>query len=315
MGTTTLTLAAVAASMTLLAACATERAPIEASASTVVPAEKVLPIHLSPSKVTVQRPVVALALGGGGLRGYAHIGVLQAMEAAGVRIDVVAGTSIGALVGAAYASGLSPREIWTRAEAKNLLSLADVTLFGPGFVKGSALARWANALVAGALIEDFPRRFVAVATDLDGLAPVVLDSGDAGQAVRASAAIPGVFLPVDLAGRQLVDGGVTSLVPVRAARSAGADVVIAVDIYCNGAKYPTTSVASTWLRVSQVQSCLLSRAELADADVVIAPAVSPGGINDASGQELARRKGYEAAMAALPAVQAAIRARSNACEQ
>lgn len=248
------------------------------------------------------KPRVALVLGGGGLRGFAHIGVLQALEEAGVRPDLVVGTSIGAIIGAAYASGSSPTQLWQQANTMRVRSLADVTVSGPGFVKGEALARWADGLVGGQAIERFPVRFAAMATDLERARPYVITQGDAGQALRASAAIPGVFLPVQADGLTLVDGGVTALVPVRAARALGADVVIAVDIYCHGPQYPQSSPVSMWLRVSQAQSCLLSGPEAASADVLIAPAIAPAGMDDAEGRETARRLGHEAAVAQLPAL-------------
>lgn len=252
------------------------------------------------------RPRVALVLGGGGLRGFAHIGVLQALEEAGIRPDLVVGTSIGAIIGAAYASGRSPDQLWQQANSVRVRSLADVSLRGPGFVKGEALSRWANGLVGGQTIERFPVRFAAVATDLNQSQPYVITQGDAGQALRASAAIPGVFLPVQVDGHLLVDGGVAALVPVRAARALGADVVIAVDIYCHGRQYPSRSAVSMWLRVSQAQSCLLSGPEAASADVLIAPAIMPAGLDDVEGREMARRLGHEAAVAQLPALHAVL---------
>lgn len=249
---------------------------------------------------------LALVLGGGGMRGYAHIGVLQALENAGLHPDLVVGTSIGAIIGAAYASGTSPGKLWQEADAAHLLSLADVTLQGPGFVKGEALAEWTNELVGNQPIERFPTAYAAVAADIGRALPFVITRGDAGQAARASAAIPGVFLPVRLPGAELIDGGVTSLVPVRAARALGADIVVAVDIYCHGPRYPADSTVSIWLAVSQTQSCLLAQEEMRGADVVLGPPVKRAGLHDAAGRELARRLGYEAAEAALPALRDAL---------
>lgn len=249
-------------------------------------------------------PQLALVLGGGGMRGFAHIGVLQAFEEAGIRPDLVVGTSIGAIIGAAYAAGTSPDQLWQLANTMQVHSLADVTFSGPGLVKGEALALWARGLVGGQTIEHFPLRFAAVATDLDRAQPYVITHGDAGQALRASAAIPGVFLPVQTDGLTLVDGGVSALVPVYAARALGADVVIAVDIYCHGPQYAQSSAISMVLRVWQMQSCLLSGPEAASADVLIAPAVAPAGTDDIQGRETARRQGYEAAMAQLAALRA-----------
>lgn len=269
----------------------------------------------APESVAAKPPKLALVLGGGGMRGYAHIGVLQALEDAGIRPDLVVGTSIGAIVGAAYSSGIAPAQLWQKADAAHVLSLADVTLAGPGFVRGDALARWVNGLVGQQAIEQFPIKFAAVATSLDHSMPYVITSGNAGLAARASAAIPGVFLPVRMADEEFVDGGVTSLVPSRAARALGAQVIVAVDIYCHGPKYGATSVLSTWLKVSQTQSCLLADAEMADADVVIAPPVAPAGVSDAAGREQARRLGYEAATAALPALRAALQRHTSSADR
>ncbi len=257
---------------------------------------------------------VAIVLGGGGLRGYAHIGVLQALEEAGIHPDLVVGSSIGSIIGAAYASGMSPNQLWQQANSMRVTSLADISLHGPGFVKGEAMARWANTLVGHQPIERFPVRFAAVATDIDRALPYVITRGDAGEALRASAAIPGVFLPVESSGRMLVDGGVASLVPVNAPRALGAEVVIAVDIYCHGPQYPSSSMVSMWLRVSQAQSCLLSRPEADSADVLIALAITPAGIGDVAGREVARRQGYEATVAALPTLRAALQRRGVVME-
>lgn len=199
--------------------------------------------------------------------------------------------------------------------AAPLFSLADVTLSGPGFVKGEALARWTNELVGHLPIERFPRRFAAVATNLERATSVVITSGNAGQAARASAAIPGVFLPVKYSDGELVDGGVTSLVPIRTARALGADIVIGVDIYCQGTRYPPSSVLSVWLRVSQTQSCLLASYELTGADIVIAPSVSPPALNDAAARDEARRIGYAAISEALPALKAALQRRASEDER
>jgi NTE family protein len=144
------------------------------------------PVQRTLSDVAAKMPengdnvTLAVALGGGGLRGYAHIGVLQALEDAGIHPQLVVGTSIGAIVGAAYASGTSPAELWKKANAARMLSLADVTLTGRGFVKGDALASWMNELVGHQPIELFPSKFAAIATDLDRSIPFVITVGDAG---------------------------------------------------------------------------------------------------------------------------------------
>lgn len=250
-----------------------------------------------------RRPTVALVLGGGGLRGFAHMGVLRALEEAGIRPDIVVGTSAGAIVGAAYASGMTVAQIEAAASQVKLSSLIDFTWSSQGLMRGDRLAAWVDTLTAGVPIEQFPIRYAAVATDLAGETPVLLDSGPAGAAIRASAAVPGVTVAVPYGKGHLVDGGITSLVPVRFARAMGADVVIAVDIYCQGPRSDGVGAFTVIQRVMHAQSCLLAAPEMAEADVLIAPAVKVSGMSSMSArdeQQLAIQAGYDAARAALP---------------
>lgn len=244
-------------------------------------------------------PTVALALGGGGLRGLAHIGVLRALEEAGIEPDLVVGTSAGALVGAAYASGKRSEEIAAIARDVDIPSFVDWTISSGGIMRGKNIAGWVDALTAGVPIESFPTRFAAVATDLQSGAAVVVDRGSAGQAVRASAAVPGVNVAVPYRGGHLVDGGVSSLVPVRAARALGGDIVIAVDIYCHRSGASGLTAASVLRQVMHTQSCLIAAPELAEADILITPVVAVPGISDKEQQQRAIQAGYESARRAL----------------
>ena len=245
------------------------------------------------------KPTVALVLGGGGLRGYAHLGVLRAIEEAGIQPDIVVGTSAGAVVGAAYASGLAPAEIESIARDVKLSSLIDFTVSSSGLMRGDNIAGWIDTITSGVPIEKFPRRFGAVATDLRSGEAVIVDSGRPGRAVQASAAVPGANVPVAYQGGHLVDGGTTSLVPVRFARAMGADVVIAVDIYCTGPGSDGLAVPSVLLRVMRVQSCLVAAGEMAEADVLIRPPVSVSGMSAKAEQAQAIAAGYEATVASL----------------
>lgn len=244
-------------------------------------------------------PTVALVLGGGGLRGFAHVGVLSALEELGVEPDIIVGTSAGAVVGAAYASGLTPDQLRSVAHAVRISSLVDLTLSTGGIMRGNNLAEWIEGVTGGIPIENFPRRFAAVATDLQSGQAVLLDRGSAGSVVQASSAVPGVNVPVPYGSGHLVDGGVTSLVPVRFARAMGADIVIAVDIYCRSPSADGLGAATVISRVMHVQSCLLAEAEIAQADVLIAPAPSVPGMSSKEAQQLVIQAGYEAAHAAL----------------
>jgi NTE family protein len=247
-------------------------------------------------------PTVALALGGGGLRGFAHLGVLRALDEAGIRPDIVVGTSAGAVIGAAYASGTAPEALAATARRLKVSSLIDMTLSASGIMSGRHLATWVDALTAGVPIQAFPIRFAAVATDLQSGTPMLLDSGPAGAAIQASAAVPGISVPVRYEHGHLIDGGVSSLVPVRAARTMGADLVIAVDIYCQGPRAQGLGALAVVGRVMQAQNCLVAAPEMAEADVLIAPGVRVPGLSAKDEQEAAIRDGYEATRAALPAI-------------
>lgn len=251
-----------------------------------------------------RRPIVAVVLGGGGLRGFAHVGVLRALEDAGVKPDIVVGTSAGAVVGAAYASGLSPAQIDVAARSVKLSSLVDLTLSSSGIIRGDSLGRWVDSVTGHVPIEAFPIRFAAVATDLASQRPVMLDAGPAGRAVQASAAVPGINVPVPYRGGHLIDGGVTSLVPVRVARAMGADIVIAVDIYCNEPAHGGLAAPALIFRVMHSQSCLLAKYEMAEADIRIAPTVGTLKMSDKEQQARAVESGYEAAHLALAVVSA-----------
>ena len=245
------------------------------------------------------RPTVALVLGGGGLRGFAHVGALRALEEAGIRPDIVVGTSAGSVVGAAYASGMSAAQIESAALKLKVSSLLDFTWSSGGILRGNKLAGWVDSLTGDLPMEQFPVRYAAVARDLQSGQAELIARGGAGRAIQASSAVPGVNVPVAYPAGHLVDGGITSLVPVRFARAMGADTVIAVDIYCHGPRAEGLSVPTILSRVMQTQSCLVAAAEMAEADVLIAPAVSVPGMSARDSQERAIQAGYEAARDAL----------------
>jgi NTE family protein len=289
----------------LMAGCASlrERPPADLSPRSL---EDVEQAHLL-AAAEKRKPKLALVLGGGGLRGFAHLGVLRALEEAGVQPDIVVGTSAGAVVGAAYASGLSPDRIESIARGVKLASLIDFTLSTSGLMRGDNIASWIDGITAGVPVENFPRRFAAVATDLRSGRAMLLDRGTAGAAVQASAAVPGVTVPVAYRGGHLVDGGIASLVPVRFARALGADFVVAVDIYCTGPGSEGLAAPSVLMRAMRVQSCLAAAAEMSEAGVLISPPVSVSGMSAKGEQEQAIKDGYNATLAAMPRIQAQLR--------
>lgn len=179
----------------------------------------------------LRRPRIGLALGSGSARGWAHIGVIRALEEAGVRPDLVCGTSIGALVGAAYAAAeLERLESWVRGlQIGDVVGFADVSL-GAGLLNGDRLMQFFRRNFKDRPLEQLGVPFAAVATSLQTGAEVWLRSGSTMDAVRASIALPGIFTPVHREGSLLVDGGLTNPIPVSLARAMGADIVIAVDL-------------------------------------------------------------------------------------
>ena len=199
-----------------------------------------------------ERPLIALALGSGGARGFAHIGVIKALEAAGIKPDIVAGSSSGAIVAALYASGLSGIELERMAIELQETALIDFALFGEGWVRGEALQGYVNRTVGNLPIERLAKPFAVVATDAKSGRMVVFNRGDTGLAVRASSSVPNLFIPPVIDGVPYLDGGLTSPVPVSVARAMGADFVIAVDI-------------TRW------KAREIAEADLRKADVVIRP--------------------------------------------
>jgi len=175
-------------------------------------------------------PLVALALGSGGARGFAHVGVIKALEEAGIVADIVTGSSSGAVVAALYASGRRAFELEEIALGVEKADLVDFALFGKGWVKGEALQEFVNRMVGERPIERLARPFAVVATQAKSGRPTVFNRGDTGLAVRASASVPNLFVPPVINGEEYVDGGLTSPVPAKLARAMGADIVIAVDV-------------------------------------------------------------------------------------
>lgn len=179
-----------------------------------------------------KRPTIGLALGGGAARGFAHIGILRTLLANGIVPDIVVGTSIGAVVGASYASGhLDTLELWAKGlMPRNIFSYLDIRLNGSGLIGGTKLASQLEASFGRTLIDDLPLKFAAVSTEVKTGHEIWITNGPLVDAVRASYALPGIFEPVLIGDRWLVDGALVNPVPVSAARALGAEIVIACNV-------------------------------------------------------------------------------------
>lgn len=244
---------------------------------------------------------IGLALGGGSARGFAHIGVLQALDEAKVPVSVVAGTSAGALVGAFYAAGFSPWKMQEVALKVRDIDVADLSSGNKrGMTSGLALRHLINGFLEDMPIEKMPRRFAAVATDLASGEKVVLHQGETGAAVVASCAIPGVFIPAVVGGRELVDGGLTSPVPVAVARQLGADVVIAVDVGGKPSEKPRSGLYEIILQSFEIMGRSLAQLEGRTANLLIQPRTDAFDSSDFSARKEMIEAGYVAGQAALP---------------
>jgi NTE family protein len=254
----------------------------------------------------VPRPPIkiALALGGGAARGFAHIGVIKALEAQGIVPDIVVGTSAGSVVGALYAAGYSGFELQKLALQMDEGKVSDWSMPDRGIFKGEALQDFVNQAVQQRPLEKLNKTFGAVATDLHNGEAVVFRTGNTGMAVRASSSVPGVFQPVIINGHEYVDGGLVSPVPVRIARSLGADFVIAVDISARPENAKTLSTAAVLLQTFTIMAQVISRYELSEADAVIKLPTAGLSATDFNDRHLAVLEGEKGAAAALPEIKA-----------
>jgi NTE family protein len=250
---------------------------------------------------------IGLALGGGAVRGAAHIGVLDVLDRAGLRPAIITGTSAGALVGALYASGMSPAEI-----AKVAQTLRWARLVRPGrtrkaLFETSKLGSFLETALGGVEFEDLPIPFAAIACDLTTGREVVLRSGPVASAILASAAIPGVFSPVERDGHLLVDGGLVTMVPAALTRRMGADIVIAVDVSGPLPRRPPTTVLHILVAVSTLQPGGRDAIE-EDADLVLKPEVDAYAFWELARIPEFEEAGRDAGEKALPVIRALLAA-------
>ncbi|MBI1284795.1 MAG: patatin-like phospholipase family protein [Thiobacillus sp.] len=277
----------------LLSACAAPQPEPTPSVPTPTP----LPTPKPPLKI-------ALALGGGAARGFAHIGVIKALEAQGIVPDIVVGTSAGSVVGALYAAGMNGFDLQKLALQMEEDMVSDWTLPDRGVLKGEALQDFINKKLNNLSIQKLPRPLGVVATDLQSGEMVLFRQGNTGMAVRASSAVPGVFQPVEISGREYVDGGLTSPVPAQSARTMGADFVIAVDISNVSRRDKITGTLDVLLQTFAIMGHAISRHELEDADVVIRPRMAAVSSTDFEDRHLAILEGEKAAAAVMPELKA-----------
>jgi len=246
---------------------------------------------------------IALALGGGAARGFAHIGVLKVLESNHIPIHMIIGTSAGSFVGGLYAYGFNAFQIQKLSLEIQRGDIADFTLPDNGFIKGDLLEDYVNRMVRNTSMDKMRTPFYAVATELPGGKETVFASGNTGKAIRASCSIPGVFQPVTIGDKMYVDGGVVSPVPVDAARRLGANVVIAVDISSDLDTAKPSGTIETILQSINIMNSKISIGQLSKADVVIRPLVGYIGSADFDRRNEAIMEGEKATLQVLPRIQ------------
>ena len=297
----------------ILSGCAsvkpTETSAVKPPASIEAPSPSVSPSFPPTSPPLVTEPIappkvlhLGLALGGGAARGFAHVGVIQVLEEAGIQPELVVGTSAGSLVAALYASGKNSAQLRRVAETMEEAEITDwmMPILNRGALRGEALARYVNAQVGNRLIEQMKMPLGIVATDLHNGEPVLFRRGNTGAAVRASSAVPAVFQPVKIGSREYVDGGLVSPVPVRQAREMGANVVIAVDISTDPEGSPASDTFQILMQTFNIMGKSLNTVLLKDADIVVKPSLTGVKSADFTARRKSIEAGREAMLKALP---------------
>ncbi len=252
---------------------------------------------------------IGLALSGGGARGFAHVGVLKALVENDIPIDLIAGTSAGSFVGGAYAAGLSVDEIVEVGKKISWFGVAGFSYSPKGFLSNAAMKGFIEKSFPVTKFEGLRIPFTAVACDLETGEEVYLkDEGDLTHAIRASCAIPGVFVPVADDGRQLVDGGVVEPIPTRAVKKMGADRILAVDLITCGTTYwgsPSTLVG-TFFQSAMIMLRTTSKHQHYRADVIIEPAIAHIRPDDISKRDELIELGYKSVVDSLDEIRKAV---------
>lgn len=265
------------------------------------------PVALASVPTMNPPPKVALVLGSGGPRGYAHIGVMKVLEEAGIEYDLIVGSSVGSLIGVFWANGYNASEIDELSRQGGPLTVFDFSIFADrGWIRGQRLQDFVNDRLRSPRIEVMPRKFIAVATRLSDKQAVFFQSGNAGVAVRASSAVSRIISPVGIQGVEYEDGDESLPVAVRAARQAGARFVIAVDVTAVPGTAPADTSAGRLERETRRRARI--DPELMNADFVIHPDLGFGTSPTPAFFEQARRSGEHAARRLLPSLQAALAA-------
>ena len=252
------------------------------------------------------RPKLALVLGAGSARGFAHIGVIKALDAAGIKPDLIVGASAGSVIGVFYAAGYSGAQMEDVAmKVRDADVIDNASNTKRGLIAGEALQRLINTFVKDKPIEALKTPFIATATNLQTGDLVQLKTGDAGKAVRASSSMPGVFLPMQLNGAELVDGAISSPLPVTVARQMGADVVIAVDVGAAPQNAHAAGIYEIVMQSFEIMGLSLAKLEGQKADILIKPNVAAFSGSDFGNRAQLIAAGFSAGQKAIEQIKLA----------
>lgn len=258
------------------------------------------------------RPLIAFALGSGAARGFAHVGVLNALRDAGITPDFIVGTSSGGVVGALYAAGIQGDQLTNIAMELEREQIIDYTTSRLGFITGDSLQMFVNKQLNYRLLQELDIPLAVVSTELQSGQKTVFTKGDSGLAVRAASSFPGLFIPVTIGDHDYVDGGVVSPVPVDAALDLGAEIVIAVDV---AKAPPRDSIINGWIDVLHQSYLIMARAlsqvEINRADVVIRPDIGEMSWLDFKQRREAINAGEVAARQVIPQIVEAVKRKSQ----
>ena len=260
----------------------------------------------APSFAQIGRPKLALVLGAGSARGFAHIGIIKALDAAGIKPDLIVGASAGSVIGVFYAAGYTGLQMEDVAMKVRDADVIDtVANTKRGLVGGEALQKLINNFVKDKSIETLKTPFIATATNLRTGDLVQLKAGDAGQAVRASSSMPGVFLPTMVNGIEMVDGAISSPLPVSVARQMGAETVIAVDVGAAPQNAHASGIYEIVMQSFEIMGLSIAKLEGQKADVLIRPAVGQFSSSDFSNRAQLIAAGYSAGQRAIEQIRLA----------
>ncbi|MCV2402236.1 patatin-like phospholipase family protein [Marinomonas sp. C2222] len=267
--------------------------------------ELVKEVDLQPQQIKTKS--LAIAFGGGGIRGYMHLGVIKALEENNIKADLVTGSSAGSVAATLYASGKPYHELEEIMNDFSEFDLMDFVLSRKGLVNGQNLADWINQSISQQKLSELEIPVGITATNMTTLESVLITDGNPGEAVQTSSSIPGAFVPVEHKENLLVDGGILNVVPVYYAKTMGADIVIGVDIYCGNQPAAEITALGMQLATFRLLACRHSEKEINSADIVVRPTYEPKGSGILSSKEAGIQAGYDAMMAKMPELIALLR--------